>query len=158
MLLLVRLCWREWTKIIIIWDAEAEIIRNIYTSQQTRNNHFIWRTNPETEFFTAEQCYITEVFNQMDRPEASMAHARVEPGITTQKHSLQGTAEWYYILQGTGEMYVNHEVAGQVASGDIVYVPAGTPQQITNTGNEDLVFLCFCVPRFTPGAYSEISV
>ena len=34
-------------------------------------------------------------------------------------------------------------------------IPAGTAQQITNTGPEDLVFLCVCTPRFTPNCYRD---
>ena len=34
--------------------------------------------------------------------------------------------------------------------------PAGTAQRITNTGESDLIFLCVCMPRFTPDSYESL--
>jgi len=43
-----------------------------------------------------------------------------------------------------------------VGPGDVVDVPAGTSQRITNVGDEDLLFLCVCTPRFWPGCYEDL--
>jgi mannose-6-phosphate isomerase-like protein (cupin superfamily) len=43
-----------------------------------------------------------------------------------------------------------------MGDGDVVIIPAGARQRISNTGTIDLVFLAICVPRFTPGAYVDI--
>ena len=40
-----------------------------------------------------------------------------------------------------------------VGPGDAVQIPEFCEQQITNTGAEDLLFLCVCVPRFDPVHY-----
>jgi oxalate decarboxylase/phosphoglucose isomerase-like protein (cupin superfamily) len=47
-------------------------------------------------------------------PEASLAQARVEPGVCTANHLLKSTAEWYYILSGTGDMYIDNQLIGPV--------------------------------------------
>jgi len=50
---------------------------------------------PEAEFYTAEGCYINELSNSDADPEASIARARVRPGVTTRWHCLAGTTERY---------------------------------------------------------------
>lgn len=116
----------------------------------------IYHTAPETEFYTPEQCHIIEIFNRLSNPELSIARARVEPGASTVNHRLRNTAEWYYILQGRGEMFLNGAPAGHVSPGMVVHIPANTPQYIRNTGPEDLVFLCICTPGFAEGVYAEV--
>jgi hypothetical protein len=39
---------------------------------------------------------------------------------------------------------------------DTVHIPSACPQRITNIGEEDLVFLAICIPRFKPEAYEDI--
>jgi mannose-6-phosphate isomerase-like protein (cupin superfamily) len=109
-----------------------------------------------TEFPTAERCHITELFNRADFPLASIAQARVEPGVTTANHRLHDTDEWYYILRGRGQMFLDGRLAGAVGPGDVVHIPAGRPQYIANDGADDLVFLCFCVPGFRDAAYEAV--
>ena len=41
----------------------------------------------------------------------------------------------------------------EVGPGEVVVIPAGTPQRIAAFGDEDLVFLAICTPRFTPECY-----
>lgn len=116
----------------------------------------IYITESKTEFYTPERCHITEIFNRHPNPEASIAQARVAAGVTTVNHLLRSTAEWYYILSGHGEMFINGAPAGRVLPGTVVHIPANTPQYIRNAGQEDLVFLCVCVPRFQVDVYEEI--
>lgn len=107
------------------------------------------------EFWTGERLFITELHNCETSPEASLALARVEGRVTTQLHSLTGTVERYVIRRGEGMI----EVAGEqrrVREGDQVVIPAGTPQRITNTGDEDLEFYCLCTPRFLESAYVSL--
>ncbi len=108
----------------------------------------------EKEYYTKERCYILELFNQPDNV-ASIARARVEPGVTTALHSLNGL-ECYYILSGEGKMEIDGKEMGKVQVGDIIVIPEKAPQRITNTGNSDLVFLCFCAPRFIPENYKTL--
>jgi len=112
--------------------------------------------NPETEFFTVEGCHINELSNSDADPEASIARARVPPGVTTRWHRLAGTTERYVILSGAGKVEVGSLPAQTVAPGDVVLIPPGCRQRITALGNEDLVFLAICTPRFRPGVYEDL--
>jgi mannose-6-phosphate isomerase-like protein (cupin superfamily) len=38
----------------------------------------------------------------------------------------------------------------------VVHIPAGVPQQIRNTGDDDLVFLCICTPQFQMDSYRDL--
>ena len=107
------------------------------------------------EFWTAERCYITELLNQDQTPEVSIARTRVEPGVTTQLHSLS-VAEWYVIETGTGVMTVGEEAPRSVGAGDIVAIGRDVPQKIRNDGNRDLLFLCVCTPRFSQECYTSL--
>ena len=108
------------------------------------------------EFSTAERCAILEVWNDARDPATSIARARVAPGITTQPHRLHGVVERYLIMEGRGFVRVGDSIAQAVAPGDIVVIPAEATQQITNTGDTDLVFYCVCTPRFTPECYEAL--
>ena len=55
-----------------------------------------------SEFWTPEKCYIIESSNTADDPDASIARARVKPGVTTRWHRVNGIIERYYILEGKG--------------------------------------------------------
>ena len=44
----------------------------------------------------------------------------------------------------------------EVGVGDIVIIPPMCPQRITNIGQDDLVFLAICTPRFLSDVYEEI--
>lgn len=116
----------------------------------------LFRTLPSAEFPTAELCHITEIFNTPDHPGVSIAQSRVEPGVTTVNHRLRDTDEWYYILRGTGEMFLDNTSIGIVTGGDTVFIPANMPQFIRNTGQDDLLFLCICAPGFKEGVYEGV--
>lgn len=110
---------------------------------------------PQASFFTSEGCHISEVINQADHAELSLATARVAPGVTTRWHTV-AAREVYYLLQGSGRAEVGAEQF-DVRPGEAISIPAGVRQRITNTGAEDLVFLCVCTPRFTPEGYRELT-
>ncbi len=76
----------------------------------------------------------------------SLAHATVPAGKTTTPHRLKAS-EVYYILQGQGCMYIDHEV-NAVNTGDTVYIPPNAEQHIANTGGSDLIFLCIVDPAW----------
>ena len=115
----------------------------------------IHQADEADEFFTPERCFILELCNS-DDDEMSVARARVEPGVTTQLHRLNGVEERYLLVAGRGRMEVGEIAPREVGPGDVVLIPAGTPQRITNTGSEDLVFLCVCTPRFFPECYQAL--
>ena len=107
------------------------------------------------EYYTPEKCYITELSNNHDDPDASIARARVEPGVTTQWHRLRDTIERYCIISGQGLVEIGQLKPQQVKSGDTVIIPSMCRQRITNTGSDDLVFLAICTPRFTIDVYEN---
>jgi len=108
------------------------------------------------EYYTAECCYINELSNQAHDPAVSIAEARVKPGVTTRLHRLHGISERYVVLAGCGFVAVGGLPMQQVNPGDVVLIPPGCAQQISNTGQTDLVFLAICSPRFQQHAYEDI--
>jgi len=108
------------------------------------------------EFKTEEQCHIVELQNNQNDQDCSIARARVTPGVTTSLHKLKGIVERYVILSGVGEVLLNGQTGNKVTAYDVVNIPPGVSQQITNIGEEDLIFLCICTPRFKQEAYVAI--
>jgi mannose-6-phosphate isomerase-like protein (cupin superfamily) len=106
-----------------------------------------------TEFHTAEGCWILEIANDISDPNVSIARARVPPNVTTEWHHLVDVEERYVIISGRGRVEVGDLAPTTVAPGDVVRIPAGTRQRITNVGDADLLFYCVCTPRFIPAAY-----
>jgi mannose-6-phosphate isomerase-like protein (cupin superfamily) len=113
----------------------------------------IHRTDPQAEFLTDEGCYILESINTPEDPTLSIARARVLPGESTALHRLDGVTERYHLLAGRGTVRLGSGDEAKVNAGDSVTIPAGIAQQIHNTGDDDLVFLCICTPRFVPECY-----
>ena len=110
----------------------------------------------EDEYFFDEGCHIIEVSNSEDDPQLSVARARVEPGVTTKWHSLTEITERYVIVEGTGKVEVGNMAPCPVTAGDVVIIPPGERQRITNTGDDDLVFLAVCTPRFEVSKYVSL--
>lgn len=110
---------------------------------------------PANEYATEERCHILELANTPGDPDASLARARVAPGVTTRWHVLDGIVERYLILEGEGRVEVGDLAPTRVGPGDVVVIPAGVRQRIANTGAADLVFLAVCTPRFMPGRYHD---
>lgn len=111
---------------------------------------------PDAEFYTPERCFINELSNSDADAEASIARARVPAGVSTRWHRLNGIAERYVLLSGSGRVEVGSLPAQHVGPGDVVLIPPGCRQRITNLGAEDLIFLAICTPRFRPEAYEDI--
>jgi mannose-6-phosphate isomerase-like protein (cupin superfamily) len=107
------------------------------------------------EVWTTERCYITELMNHPDSAEVSIARARVEPSVHTQLHTLT-VAEWYIIESGQGLMSVGDDEPYQVGPGDVVSISKGVPQRILNNGEDDLIFICVCTPRFEMDCYTSL--
>lgn len=115
----------------------------------------VLHADERNEFGTTERCFILELSNSARDEALSIARARVAPGVTTRWHRLIGIAERYVILQGRGVVEVGDTPAQSVGPGDVVLIPAGERQRIANPGQDDLVFLALCTPRFRPQAYED---
>ncbi len=102
-------------------------------------------------FTAGDSSFLKELLHPDKEPLAirySLARAEVAPGAKTLPHRLTG-AEVYVILEGRGLMHVGTEAA-EVAPGEAVYIPPGTPQWIENIGGAPLAFLCIVDPAWTP--------
>ena len=107
------------------------------------------------EYFFKEGCHILEIWNDAKDSGLSIARARVAPGVKTRTHWLKGTIERYFILSGEGEVQVGSLPPTKVGAGSIVIIPEATEQSIRNSGDEDLLFLAICSPRFDPANYFD---
>jgi mannose-6-phosphate isomerase-like protein (cupin superfamily) len=129
--------------------------RGIWYTLYRMKNAAIIKQSP-TEFFISENCYITERYNHADDADVSVAQARVKPGVTTRWHRLKEIEERYVILSGEGRVEVGDLPPENVSAGDSVLIPPMCRQRITNTGDDDLIFLAVCTPRFDPDAYEDL--
>jgi mannose-6-phosphate isomerase-like protein (cupin superfamily) len=77
----------------------------------------------------------------------SLAEARLLPGRSTEEHYHIQTEEIYYILSGKGQMIIDGERRDVRKHYGIAILP-GARHKITNTGKEDLIFLCCCAPAY----------
>lgn len=119
-------------------------------------SNFLKKFNSAEEYYFEEGCFIVEVSNSSDDPQLSIVRARVEPGKTTEWHSLKGTVERYVIISGSGSVEIGDKTASAVTANDVVIIPAGVRQRITNTGLDQLIFLAICSPRFESTNYQRI--
>ena len=77
----------------------------------------------------------------------SLAEARLPGGASTTPHYHKRAEEVYYILAGSGDMQIGHELR-RVGPGDAIAIPPGKVHQITALGVETLKFLCTCAPAY----------
>jgi mannose-6-phosphate isomerase-like protein (cupin superfamily) len=112
----------------------------------------IVKANSLTPYLTPERCFIAENFSAK---EVSIAIASVKPGITTKAHHLEGIQEIYIITAGEGIVAFSGLEPTHVSVGDVIVIPAGASQKITNTSKTDLEFYCVCTPRFTETCYFD---
>jgi mannose-6-phosphate isomerase-like protein (cupin superfamily) len=77
----------------------------------------------------------------------SLAEATIPPQIQTLSHYHPQSEEIYYILEGSGTMYLGTEVF-VVDPGDAIAIPPGTVHSILNHTTQPLRFLCCCAPGY----------
>lgn len=116
----------------------------------------IKQQRPDQEFYTPERCYISELSNSTDDPQLSIARARVTPGVTTCWHLLKESIERYCIVSGKGVVEIGELPPQEVNNGDVIIIPPMCRQRITNTGENDLIFLAICTPRFRMDDYQDL--
>ena len=101
-------------------------------------------------FTTKDSSTIREIMAYRNSPATkrqSLAEAAIAPGRETQAHFHPNTEEIYYLLRGSALMALEGE-RQEVGPGDAIAIPPGMKHQIRNTGAEELVFLCCCVPAY----------
>lgn len=100
-------------------------------------------------FTTADGSEIRELLAHRNSSirKQSLAEARLKPGQQTTPHHHPQTEEIYYILTGQARMQLADELR-DVRVGDAIAIPPGVSHQITNTGEEMLIFLCCCAPGY----------
>ena len=105
--------------------------------------------NDVTPFITKDTSEIREILSPSNSgvKRQSLAEARLLPGRSTEEHYHIRTEEIYYILSGQGEMIIDEEKC-EVKKYDGIAILPGARHKITNTGDEDLIFLCCCVPAY----------
>lgn len=109
------------------------------------------------EFFTDERCHILEYYNTSKDRSQSIARARVTPGVTTAWHRLTSTSETILVLSGMGVLDLYDETKRiELVKNSVVKIPKDCPQRVTNTGDTDLIFLCFCTPAFSDETYEDL--
>jgi mannose-6-phosphate isomerase-like protein (cupin superfamily) len=77
----------------------------------------------------------------------SLAEATVPAGSRTLLHRHRVTEEIYHVTAGTGLMTLGAECF-EVAAGDTVCIPPGTPHRIAATGDGPLRILCCSSPAY----------
>ena len=72
------------------------------------------------------------------------AQVTLEPGCSLGYHEHHNDRETYYIHSGTGIYSVNVTLR-MVQAGDVTFTPDGKGHGLTNSGDEDLVFMALII-------------
>ena len=101
----------------------------------------------QAPFTTKDGSTIRSILDRTNAPvqNQSLAEARVPAGGATQRHYHKLAEEFYFILEGTGEMEMDGETR-DVGPGDAILIPAGAWHTIA--AREALRFLCCCAPAY----------
>ncbi len=89
----------------------------------------------------------------MDGPTANMIHSTVPPGQVNRATVHETVSEFWYILEGRGEIWRKDETEERVtplSAGVSIDIPVGTAFQYRSVGAEPLKFICISMPPW-PG-------
>ena len=89
----------------------------------------------------------------MDGTTGNMIHSTVPPGQINRATVHKSVSEFWYILEGNGEIWRKDKSEERVTSlveGVSVDIPVGTAFQYRNIGSEPLKFVCISMPPW-PG-------
>ena len=99
-------------------------------------------------FTTKDGSTIRSILDRTNAPvqNQSLAEARIPAGAMTVRHYHKISEEFYFILEGAGEIELDgeHRVVGP---GDAILIPSGVWHTIKAA--EPLRFLCCCAPPYT---------
>ena len=109
----------------------------------------VGRLDEASPFTTLDGSTIREVAGPVSLPTAhqSLAEATVPVGGQTAEHFHRTSEELYLFTSGMGRIKVGDEVR-EIAAGDCVVLPPGTPHKLWNTGDGPLALLCCCAPPY----------
>jgi len=98
-------------------------------------------------FTTKDGSQIRSILDLANAPvqKQSLAEASLPCGTKTDRHYHKQSEEFYYIIDGHGEMEVDGAVQ-TVTTGDAILIPAGSWHQIRALA--PLRFLCCCAPPY----------
>lgn len=101
----------------------------------------------QAPFTTKDGSTIRSILDRTNAPveKQSLAEARVSAGSATERHYHKLAEEFYFILEGSGEMEIDGETRS-VGPQDAILIPAGAWHTIRAT--TDLRFLCCCAPPY----------
>ena len=99
-------------------------------------------------FTTKDGSTIRSILDRTNAPveKQSLAEARVPAGTATQRHCHRLAEEFYFILEGAGEMEIDGTVR-PVGPGDAILILPGAWHTIV--AEESLRFLCCCAPPYS---------
>lgn len=99
-------------------------------------------------FTTKDSSTIRSILDRTNAPvqNQSLAEACLPLGAATQPHFHKLSEEFYFILEGSGEMTVESETR-PVGPGDAILIPAGAWHTIRASVSA-LRFLCCCAPPY----------
>jgi len=102
----------------------------------------------QTPFTTKDSSTIRSILDRSNAPvrNQSLAEASLPEGAATQPHFHKLSEEFYFILEGAGEMRVDAE-SRPVGPGDAVLIPPGSWHTIHATAA--LRFICCCAPPYS---------
>ena len=106
--------------------------------------------NETKPFITKDTAEIREILAPRNSSLAkqSLAEAKVMPGRSTQEHYHVKSEEIYHIVRGKGKMTIEDETR-DVRKGDGIAICPGQKHRISNTRDDQLVFLCCCSPAYS---------
>lgn len=79
----------------------------------------------------------------------SIAIVTIPPGKSSVLHLHPEAEESYFVTAGRAEIRVGEETFA-LREGSAALIPPKAPHKITNSGNNDLVFVAVCVPAWEP--------
>jgi mannose-6-phosphate isomerase-like protein (cupin superfamily) len=102
----------------------------------------------QTPFTTKDGSTIRSILDKTNAPvrNQSLAEARVPAGGVTQRHYHKAAEEFYFVIEGTGEMEIDGETC-PVGPGDAILIPPGAWHKIRAVST--LRFLCCCAPTYS---------
>jgi redox-sensitive bicupin YhaK (pirin superfamily) len=87
-----------------------------------------------------------EVYGDYQRPDPGIKFVHddlIEPGASIGEHRHDGDEEFYYILEGAGEMTMDGTVV-TVGAGDFGFTQSGQRHSLRNTGSQPMRLLVVC--------------